>query len=242
MGNPEGYILGPEAIEDLKRLAGKLKRIQPPRPRTVDRGPAHFPYQAPGERFKNGADELIPAYAVMAIDDVETPENGPELLIAKKPSTTFYPRYAINDNHDVRTIDRSRCHFGPFLCLYDSSTGTPAAWETWGPKPDQWELARGYPGFTVLGVADSTKHLAVVVPGSGGLVGKTDETIDAISSNTPGTGTVSIYYRNLSSGALTDTTMNAEVYNMAGEVASGAYVQLKWIGGDLWIDVENCGA
>ena len=191
--------------------------------------------------LKNESGETIPGYSVVRLSDTHTITDGVHAYKGQKPSTTFGRMYAVTCPTDCaagRYVMASLS--APIKAKYDS--GTPSPMETWGPKPGQWTICRGYPGFTVLGVADYTNKIAVVVPQSGGLIGKTDETIGAISSNTPGTGTVSIYYRNLSSGALTDTTMNAEVYNMAGEVACGAYMQLKWIGGDLWIDVENCGA
>lgn len=64
--------------------------------------------------------------------------------------------------------------------------------------------------------------------------------ISAISGDTPGSGTVTIYQ--LSGSSLASTGRTLTVYNMAGEVAAEAYIQVKQDAyGEWWIDVENCG-
>lgn len=78
------------------------------------------------------------------------------------------------------------------------------------------------------------------LPISSAFVAKTGgSAIAARSGDTPGSGTVTLYYRNGST--LTSTGETVTAYNMAGEVAASKYIQVKQDAfGDFWIDTEAC--
>ncbi len=125
------------------------------------------------------------------------------------------------------------------MIAYDS--GSPALGEGWGPKPGQWTLSKGFPCTTIVdGIWDATDK---ILQGSFGLIdtllGKASGSITARSSTTPGSGTLAIWCR--IGSTLTDTTMTTTIYNMSQEAGtSGNYMQAKMIGGDFWLDVEDC--
>ena len=108
--------------------------------------------------FTNVSGETIPAFAAMAITGLVY-ENGIAFLQCDKPSTTFLREYAVNNMFDVPGGLRGTCfRAGDLRVLYDS--GTPANGEGWGPKPGQWSLSRGYPGFAIQGVVNSQHRIA----------------------------------------------------------------------------------
>jgi hypothetical protein len=96
--------------------------------------------------------------------------------------------------------------------LYD--TGTPAAGETWGPKPNQFTASKGYPGFTVLGVVDSdAKVMLARVEPYDTIIGKL-------------------------TGALTD---GANTVNMwAGDGGSEAVASGWTVSARPWFDIGSC--
>lgn len=108
--------------------------------------------------FTNVSGETIPAFAVMAITGLVY-ENGIAFLECDKPSTTFRREYAVNNIFDVPADRRGTCfRAGDLRVLYDS--GAPGAGEGWGPKPGQWSLSQGFPGFTVQGIVDASHKIA----------------------------------------------------------------------------------
>lgn len=194
--------------------------------------------------FVNTTSETIPAYAIMAIStgsDFDA-DAGQSLLKVSKPSTTFCRMYAVNSSVDSTALGGGVCYLsGPVQVLYDASS-SPAVGDGYGPKSGSWAVFKGYPQTTtILGTVNTTTGIAhATLNGQiSTLVGKTDASIAAISTNTPGSGTVSIYA--LVSSTLTDTNQNVTAYNMtATAVSSGVYVQLKYIDGVPWVDVESC--
>jgi hypothetical protein len=108
--------------------------------------------------FTNVSGETIPAFAAMAITGL-VHENGIAFLQCDKPGTTFVREYAVNNMFDVPAGLRGTCfRAGDLRVLYDAAA--PAAGEGWGPKPGQWSLSRGYPGFSIQGVVDSQHRIA----------------------------------------------------------------------------------
>ncbi len=83
----------------------------------------------------------------------------------------------------------------------------------------------------------------VVGQGVNHFVGVTDEAITARSGTTPGTGTVSLYYRDVDTGVLTDSGNDVEAYNISQTaVGSGSYVTILQDNyGSYWVIVEDCG-
>lgn len=239
----EGYAMTKEIFNMTLDTIEKVKRL-PPTSHVPQQRPAQ-PFVQPivkGKLYRNDAGEEIPAYSCIAIEDVVNAANDRDVCKATKPSTTFRRSYAIT-NHEKSTPGPpgryglcTTCE--PWLAKYDE--GTPANDETWGPKPGQWTLSKGYPGFRVLGVWDTERKLALVVPEPiVSLVGKADGAITASDDETPGSGTVSVYVR--PSSDLVDSMMNVTALNIGGEIAADTLVHLKWYAGAWWVVQTGLG-
>ncbi len=138
--------------------------------------------------FKNVAGVTAPACGVLAQQSVIRDANGHTqkrtILTAGKPDATFRTTHFVNGYADVPNNAIGVCCSteGPLEVLFD--TGTPANGEGWGPKPGQFSLAKGFPGFLVLGL-NSDDSLAVVVPQPlVQLLGKTTDPITADTNST----------------------------------------------------------
>ena len=111
--------------------------------------------------FRNTEGSTMPAFSIAAITGQEFKDQELILKLAK-PGTTFYRQLAISEPVDAAaSTGYGRCLVkGYGLVKYDS--GTPAAGEGWGPKPSQWTISKGFPGCTIVGIADSTNKIALV--------------------------------------------------------------------------------
>lgn len=190
-------------------------------------------------RFRNDSADTIPAYGVMRVTGL-TNYAGQAVITVDEPSTTFSNLYLLNGSMDVAADGDGYCQ--PmrqyFLAAYDA--GTPVFGEGWGPKPSQSTLSKGYPGFVIVGIHNSTDKIAVVEQRPMlTLLGKANGAISARSGTTPGTGTMDIYY--VTGTTLTDTTMDVTVKNLsATAVTASAYIMAKWIGDAWYVDFEDC--
>jgi hypothetical protein len=70
----------------------------------------------------------------------------------------------------------------PLYVAYDTSDGTPAAGESWGPVPDSYLVRKGFPGFLIVGAGDGTKAKAVYEDGISVYYGKLDADLSPGSS------------------------------------------------------------
>lgn len=121
----------------------------------------------PKVRFKNESDETVPAYGVMRITGSEKKKH----LKIDKPDDSKQPLYLVNGPTDIgagkfgfgRYLTSQAVSFQHQYVLYDSTDGTPAYGETWGPENDSWKLAKGKPGFTILGGNDTEATLTAAV-------------------------------------------------------------------------------
>ncbi len=108
-------------------------------------------------KIYNGTNEEMPQYGIGKAGAVTT-VNGEKVITVEKPDTTFTRSYLVNSGDDLAYQNVSTAKNRPVVkVLYD--TGTPAAGETWGAKPSQWTASKGYPGFTVLGIVDSSAQI-----------------------------------------------------------------------------------
>lgn len=180
------------------------------------------PVESLTQLFENDeSGETIPAYGVFVGDSLDV--SGTRRTVkAKRPSTSnlyngkrIYvngPRAREHEKKGQTQQDRA----GNVLVAYD--TGTPAAGETWGPKPGQWTLSKGYPGFRCVGVVDaSNKIMLAVREEPDWYLCKSDSSISKGS-----TGTVSIY--TLSEA---DTTVNVTAKALGAAITSGKWCQFK---------------
>ncbi|REK19176.1 MAG: hypothetical protein DWQ37_01935 [Planctomycetota bacterium] len=102
--------------------------------------------------FQNVSGETIPAYGAMAVTGV-VHDGGVAFLACDKPNTTFRREYAVNGVHDVAPGRRGSCCRAGDVRVLCEDAGDAEPGQGWGPKPGQWTLARGFPGYTVLGTA-----------------------------------------------------------------------------------------
>jgi hypothetical protein len=199
-----------------------------------DRKSAHDqPFQLPqkSDWFKNTSSEEVPPYGVMASTDVEYFQGHDAIKIAK-PSTTFRRKHFINGRNDVPVDATDKIQRGDLLRIaYD--TGTPANGEVWGPKPSQWTLAKGYPGYICQGLVDmgpdwdSSSHIGLWVPEENNTyIGKSNGTIAKGATN----GSMNIFVK--PSGTWTDTTIaitNCE--NLTADIEDDTFVSVYFWGG-----------
>jgi hypothetical protein len=150
-------------VDGMQRIVRTVRRVEAmPRaalespPLTIGSGTAIN--WRPG---KNLAEETIPALSCVRTftgADVD----GVRRIYAYKPSTTFYTEYALTPNVDCASGGLLGLCFETGLVKYD--TGTPVAGEGWGPKPGQYTISKGFPGFRILDVIDATNKIALVRP------------------------------------------------------------------------------
>lgn len=189
--------------------------------------------------LRNDSGETLPAFACARITGVTIVE-GQVVTTVAKPSTTLARHYLINGPSAVAngkygsgTID---C---PAYVLYDTAD-TPAFQEGWGPKPSQWTIAKGFPGFTILGTnsgSGATSRTFALWEPITRLVGKADALVGSGSS-----GTVSIWIGG-TVGSESDSTINVTVYNRTGaDLASGAWCVVLWINNTWYAEPWECAS
>jgi hypothetical protein len=175
--------------------------------------------------FYNDSGEEIPAFGVMRISGMRKKDGRP-VIECKKPHTFgSQGQHRINGPVPVESSQYGVCLVGNHVAaLYDTADGTPAFGESWGPRDATWTLKKNTGGYRVLGNADTTNGVVVVVSvPMMGFFGKTDAA-HAKGAN----GTVSIFW---GSDAGTDTTENmTSVYNLFASVSSAKNVRCEWQG------------
>jgi hypothetical protein len=184
-------------------------------------------------KIYNAENDEIPQYGigrVTAISEVA----GEKVVNLEKPSTTFSRLYLVNSGGDVAYQKTGISKNRPVVkVLYDS--GTPAVGDTYGPKPSQWTVSKGYPGFVCLGIVDATSRIMLARYDEPGFyLVKADADIAKGS-----TGTASLYYDN--AGTETDTTINISSCKALGAaVTSGKWCIVQYMNGVPYIGPWEC--
>lgn len=175
--------------------------------------------------FKNGAGEDIPAFGCIRLSGLTIPETGRVTRTGNKPNT-YGSQYlhAFNGPVVCKSGEYGMCVIGQeMVALYDSSDGTPAFGEKWGPRDATWKLKKNTGGFQIVGVTNSTKALALVVQSPMlSFIGKTDSSHAKSAS-----GTISVW-AGTTIGSESDTTANITAYNRFAAVGSGKWVRCEW--------------
>lgn len=218
--------MGP--LTNVRIKTGGRRTTQPAHPHyrgRPPRGPADEIY------FLNDASETVPAHGIIRVTGA-TLLGDQNLLLGDKPSTTLSRLYLVNDCLDVPQDEIGRAFLSlPKLALYDTAA-TPAYGEGWGPKPSEWKLFKGYPGFTILG-----NHASGSVLAEGGrldkLLGKTDAAHAKAAS-----GTVSVYIG--TAGSESDSTINVTAYNKFAAVATTKWVWVEWSNNSWYLTAAEC--
>jgi len=224
----------------VRRIVGAIRRVESdPRPHAAYTSPSVASGNSQNWiRCKNDSGETIPAYSVVGVTTGATLD-GSYHLYAKKPSTTFYESYGFTCSVASTSSDKVGVIFETGLVKYD--TGTPTVGQGYGVKPGQFTVSLNYPGSWVcLGIVDSTlKIMRARYSPITSLIGKASGSITARAGTTPGTGTMDIWAN--VANVLTNTTLTATCKNLsATAVAASAYIQAKFIGGEFWVDFEDC--
>lgn len=184
-----------------------------------------------GPLIYNDAGETIPAYS--AVKQTGEDMAGNEVVIkVGKPDGTF-GSYLLTGGKDIPAGECGRAQ-DSFRVQAAYSTGSPARGEAFGVKSGSFQLFKGYPPLVIVQkVRDSDRK---ILQGEfrpiTTLVGKADSNIAAISSDVPGSGTVSIYYVDPADGKLKDSGMDVTGRNVAPQaVTAGAYIHLVPVNG-----------
>jgi len=126
---------------------------------------------------------------------------------------------------------------------------SPCSWD----DHIEWTIGRWHPSGVEMaqtrvqsspynfGVDEMLHQVATRVFPVGNYIAKTNAAISALSGSTPGSGAISIYETNLSTGDLDDTGIDGLAFNSTATASgSGVWVQLKHDGCRLWLDTEDC--
>lgn len=99
----------------------------------------------------------IPGFAVMRVTGIADPTttDNEYVLQVDQPNSSPAP-YCVNGPQVIKAQSGSTpgwgiCSFDfPNFALYDSTSGTPAVNDGWGPKSGSWKLVKGQSGFNVF--------------------------------------------------------------------------------------------
>ena len=184
-------------------------------------------------KVQNDNAGTAPAYAILRPTGVGL-INGEMVVTVDQPNTTLARYYLVNSAATIASGATGPATLDfPTLAAFDSSSGTPAYGDGWGPKPSSWKLNKAYPGFTAMGYNLGTTATLALGHEIGRLLGKTDST-----HNKSASGTVSIYIGTL--GSETDSTMNVTAYNAFANVGSGKWVWIEWQNNGWYLTAAEC--
>lgn len=178
----EGWVLSDQAlakvVKAVRRLLGESHSKRDDR-RVVTSGPVNW------RPYINDAGETVPSYGVVRLSTSFTVVTDPNtssiidvVYHALKPSTDWTRRYGVNSASP--TTDGGTgllCLEGPCIVACDA---TAAQGEGWGPKKDQFTLAKNYPETTHIdGMVDVGNKWAY---GSFGIINSIVGKLDAAST------------------------------------------------------------
>lgn len=184
-------------------------------------------------RIYNDTNEELPQYGVARVTGMNT-VNDQKVVTVEKPSTTFSRLYLVNSGDDLAYQRVGVAKNRPVVkVLYD--TGTPAVGETYGPKPSQFTVSKGYPGFLCLGIVDAANKIMLARYDEPGIyLVKADADISKGS-----TGTCSLYVGD--SGAESDSTINIENCSALGAaITAGKWATVQYINGVAFVGPWEC--
>ena len=216
----KGSTLGDDALRQVNALIRKDRIRESQRPQ---RRQQHASFSSSGIGVYNSSGETVPAFGVMRIVSATTLGEAVVYEIGKQ-STEFQRFMLVNGAEELTNGSYGPGYFLDIAgrALYDSSDGTPAYGQVWGPYPSSWKLRRHMYGFRILGDVNSTdthvrctQHYITT-----GILGKTDA-----SHAKSATGTVSVWKGDHSA----DSGANiSSVYNSFAAVATTKWVKVDW--------------
>lgn len=189
---------------------------------------------------RNLSSEDAPPFAALRVVGA-TRLDEQTIVTVDKPDATLARHYMLNGPARIAAGGHGDATFdAPALVLFDAAH-TPAAGEGWGPRSGQWSLARGYPGFTILGdnsgAGAASKTLVMWEP-INRLIGKTTSAIAANAS-----GTINLWVGAGGGEAVASPTTTFTGINWTGvDIDSGAKVIALWVNAAWYIEPWECPA
>jgi hypothetical protein len=215
------YWIAFEAARQLNQAIRATKNLERPSTRARHRRP-HSSTISSAVPVYNASGESVPSGGLMAISGTTT-IGGVTFMSITKPTSTFERLVLISGAGTIADADTGIGYIAdrPFPALYDSTDGTPAQGQCWGPYPSSWKMRRHMYGMYIWGEVDQDANKALVtqvmVPN---IIGKTD---DAVTKGN--TVTVSVWKGDQSA----DSTVNIEnVKNPFADVAITKWVRVVW--------------
>lgn len=156
----------------------------------------------------------IPGFAVMRVTGVVDPSttDNEYVLTVDQPNGTD-ALYCVNGPQVIKAQaadvpGQGICSIDfPNFALYDSSTGTPAMFDEWGPKSGSWKLNKGYTGFRVFTQPTQGRVLVTTESNGAAWLGVLDGSLAY-----HGSATVSLYTFDSGLGYFTDSGVNDTCY------------------------------
>ena len=172
--------------------------------------------------FRNDSGEEIPAFGVLKITGSVTIARGRYGLTAIKPSSATVNVFALNGRKAV-PAGGANASYGmctldwPAFAAYDTNDGTPGIGTVWGPKANQFTMAKGKPGFVIAGTAGSSAVWVISDPAKSEFIRIKGQVVGAIA----GTSTFTIDNIGVMQGAdpRTDPTSSSETVTVQNRLS-----------------------
>lgn len=188
----------------------------------------------------NNADEEIPPFAIVQIDDGAEVHDGRIAFNVKKPAGEIRPSmYLINGSAPVpvQRIGVAANAVEPVWCLFDSET-EPDFDDDWGPVNGSWKLGATGTGFQIVGKKTTQKRVIVQLQfGPQLFLAQVDE---AGGITAPASGTFN-RLDGVLKGAESEVTEDAvDVYDRFGDVSDDSAGIIGFIDGGWEQVVGEC--
>ncbi len=182
---------------------------------------------------RNAAGEEIPGHSVAVVTGVEF-RDGTAVLVLAQHSSSLLQGLVVTGYGPIADGEYGVCTFDPLVVVAcDANDGPAALGQFWGPKSDQWTLAKNYAGFYVLGEIEP--GLAYCRRFEGALLGKADSAVDAGQQ-----GIISLQSGE-TLGAESDTADDIDTVHLRlGNAAANAWVYLLPVNGRFEVINTEC--
>jgi hypothetical protein len=113
----------------------------------------------------NVGDSAIPPFALVKPTGSQW-SNSVLALQVGQPDATFVQKYYVNGPTSIGTETGFGTAFSdvewPVWAQYNTSSGTPAYGQVWGPKAGEWTLEPNRPGFVIVGQPQTVGSFNIV--------------------------------------------------------------------------------
>jgi hypothetical protein len=230
-----GYLVSENILREIRRMYDKVMYEAASIRQLI--ASAREAQRSRGVQFRNDSGETVPRCGVMRVTGNEVIGNRP-MFKTVKPDATFSRLYLVNGEREVSS---GATGYGNWLheadyASYNSSSGTPAYGEVWGPKSGQWTLEKYRSGFTIQGHTTTIDTVDVVLAVQAHvdlLIGKADAAIANGAS-----GTCSVWMG--AAGSEADTTWNVTAFNRSADIAEGEWASITCVHGQWYLAPLEC--